>query len=376
MPLPTLDLDLPHLADVVPSVLTAMGVAGFEARIPIRGDVTGACVLLVDGLGADLLDRHAADAPTLAALRGPTLQVGYPATTAAGLAAVGTGLRSGEHGLVGYSFRVPEAGVLNALRWREHPWGPDLRERAVPEAVQPQPTTFERAAAAGVAVSVCSPAEFAGSGLTRAVLRGADYRGVFALGDLAATVREVVSAGEFCYAYHSELDALGHLYGPGSAAWRMQLRQIDRLVESVLEALPPGALLAVVADHGMVAAEETVDLDADPALFDGVEAVAGEARARHVYTRDGAVDDVLQSWRARIGSRAWVVSRDEAIEAGWFGARVRDGVRARIGDIVAAARDSAVLVRRTAEPMESAFVGHHGSLSPAEQTVPLLLGGL
>ncbi|ORV32295.1 alkaline phosphatase family protein [Mycolicibacterium confluentis] len=376
MPLPALDLNLPHLADVVPSVLTAMGVAGFEARIPIRGDVAGACVLLVDGLGADLLDRHAADAPTLAALRGPTLQVGYPATTAAGLAAVGTGLRSGEHGLVGYSFRVPAAGMLNALRWREHPWGSDLRERAVPEQVQPQPTTFERAAAAGMAVSVCSPAEFAGSGLTRAVLRGADYRGVFALGDLAATVRNAVSAGEFCYAYHSELDALGHLYGPGSLPWRMQLRQVDRLVESVMEALPPGGLLAVVADHGMVSAEETVDLDADPALFDGVEAVAGEARARHVYTREGAVDDVLQAWRARIGSRAWVVARDEAIDAGWFGARVLDEVRDRIGDVVAAARDGAVLVRRTAEPMESAFVGHHGSLTAAEQTVPLLLAGL
>lgn len=82
----------------------------------------------------------------------------------------------------------------------------------------------------------------------------------------------------------------------------------------------------MVADHGMVSAEETVDLDADPALFDGVEAVAGEARARHVYTREGAVDDVLQAWRARIGSRAWVVARDEAIDAGWFGARVLDEV--------------------------------------------------
>ncbi len=375
MELPLLDPELPHLADVVPSVLSAMGVAGFCARIPLPFDAGGACVLLIDGLGAELLDNHADDAPVLAALRGPTLQVGFPATTAAGLAAVGTACRSGEHGLVGYSFRLPDHGVINALRWRPHPWGPDLRGEAVPEQVQPLPTTFERAAAAGLAVSVISGAEFSGSGLTRAALRGGRYLGVHALGDLAQSVTAAVAAGGFCYGYHSELDLLGHLYGPGSPAWRMQLRQVDRLVESVVDALPPGGLLAVIADHGMIASTEaaTVDLDAEPALLDGVESIGGEPRARHVYVRNGASGSVLAAWRSALGPHAWVASRDEAIAAGWFGARVRDEVRPRIGDIVAAARDSAVLVRRTVEPLESALIGHHGSLTTAEQRVPLLL---
>jgi hypothetical protein len=95
--LPTPDPDLPHLADVVPSVLAAMGLAGFDGRIPLPGDVAGACVLLIDGLGAELLESYADDAPVLGGLRGMTLQVGFPSTTAAGLAAVGTGCRSGEH---------------------------------------------------------------------------------------------------------------------------------------------------------------------------------------------------------------------------------------------------------------------------------------
>lgn len=375
MDLPRPDPDQPHLADVVPAVLAAMGVTGFEARIPLAAQVSGACVLLIDGLGADLLDEHAEDAAVLAGLRGPSVHVGFPATTAAGLAAVGTGHRSGEHGLVGYTFLVPDTGVINALRWRPHPWGPDLRDQVIPEEIQPLPTTFERATTAGVAVSVISGAEFTGSGLTRAVLRGGRYVGVHALGDLAASVSSTIAEGGFCYGYHSELDLVGHLHGPGSTAWRMQLRQVDRLVESVVETLPPGGLLAVVADHGMVTADPAtgVDLDAEPALFDGVDAVGGEARARHVYTRAGATEDVLQAWRARLGPSAWVVSRDEAIAAGWFGPRVRDAVRPRIGDVVAAARDSAVLLRRTAEPLESALVGHHGSLTSAEQRVPLLL---
>jgi hypothetical protein len=373
--LPRPDPDRAHLADVVPSVLAAMNVAGFDRRIPLPHDVAGACVLLIDGLGADLLDAHTADAPVLAGLRGPTLDVGFPSTTVAGLAAVGTGARSGEHGLVGYSFGVPRAGLINPLRWRVHPGGADLLEEVPPEQLQPMATTFERAAAAGFAVSVVSAAQFTHSGMTRAVLRGGRYVGVHGLGDLAAGIQRAVAGGGFCYGYHGDLDLIGHLHGPGSTAWRMQLRQVDRLVESVVEALPPGGLLAVVADHGMVRVDpaEVVDVDATESLLDGVSAVGGEARARHVYVHDGAADAVLAAWRETLGHRAWVATRDEAIDAGWFGDLVADAVRPRIGDIVAAARGDAAIVRRTAEPIESSLVGQHGSLTPAEQRVPLLL---
>ncbi len=375
MDLPTPDPGTPHLSEVVPSVLSAMGVQGFDATISLAGDLSGACVLLIDGLGAELLDTYSSDAPTMAALRGQTLNVGFPSTTVAGLAALGTGRRSGEHGMVGYSFRLPDVGVINSLRWRPHPSGGDLREAARPEDVQPMPTTFERATAAGIEVSVISAAEFNGSGLTRAVLRGGRYIGVQALGDLAARVRDVVVDGGFCYGYHSELDLLGHLYGPGSEAWRMQLRQVDRLVESVVYGLPPGGLLAVVADHGMVSVtpDDAVDIDESPQLTDGVEAIGGEARARHVYVADGAAAQVLATWRETLAERAWVVSRDEAIAAGWFGPRVSDDVRYRIGDVVAAARGTASIVRRKIEPLESSLIGHHGSLTSAEQRVPLLL---
>ncbi|HEY6649094.1 MAG TPA: alkaline phosphatase family protein, partial [Mycobacterium sp.] len=153
------------------------------------------------------------------------------------------------------------------------------------------------------------------------------------------------------------------------------LRQVDRLVESIIEGLPPGALLAVVADHGMIAVDtsEVVDIDDCEPLMDGVKAIGGEPRARHVYVADGAADSVLAAWREMLAQRAWVVSRDEAIAAGWFGDRVGDDARFRIGDVVAAACGAAGIMRRTAEPLLSALIGQHGSLTDAEQRVPLLL---
>ncbi|GAA4884491.1 alkaline phosphatase family protein [Actinomycetospora straminea] len=379
------------LADVSPSLAAALGVAGFEDTLGV-GEARGVALLLVDGLGADLLDAHADRAPALAELtaRGRTLVAGFPATTAVSVTTLGTGLPPGEHGIVGYSMGVPPLDdptapadvVLNTLRWCAHGAADpvDLRAELPPEQVQAAPTVLQRAARAGVAVSTVAPEIQRRSGLTRAALRGGRFRGVSALGDLGAEVLDALhtdAADErtFVYAYHGDLDMVGHAHGPGSRPWRLQLAVVDRLVAAIAEDLPPDTVLAVVADHGMVGTDAgwRIDIDTTPALLSGVRRLAGEARVRHVFAADGALDDVVAAWRAELGEAAWVRTRDEAIAEGWFGGVVTDTARGRIGDVVAAARGDWTLVRSRIEPMETALIGHHGSLTDAEQRVPLLL---
>jgi hypothetical protein len=106
-----------------------------------------------------------------------------------------------------------------------------------------------------------------------------------------------------------------------------------------------------------------------------VALLGGEARFRHVYAADGAADSVLATWREVLGERAWVLSREEAIKEGWFGppsAAVSDALAARIGDVVAACAGNWAVVASQAEPLESGLLGMHGSLTPAEQLVPML----
>ena len=381
------------LADVMPSVLAALGVPGAADVLGVGrhgDDVTAAGVLLVDGLGAELLEGHGADAPALTELAAGTrrLTAGFPSTTAVSVASLGTGLTPGEHGITGYSMGVPPLEdpsvgpdlVLNNLRWCAHGAADpvDLLDDLPPEQVQPHPTTLQRAARDGIAVTSVAPSVQRRSGLTRAALRGGRFQGVTALGDLAAEILEGLAVGSderaLCYGYHGDLDMLGHAHGPGSLPWRMQLRAIDRLVGSLAESLRPGAVLVVVADHGMIGTDRGwhVDLDTTPALLTGVRRLAGEARVRHVYAAPGAADDVLAAWRSELGDRAWVRSRDEAVAEGWFGPTVTATARGRIGDVVAAARERWVLTRSRIEPHESGLVGHHGSLTAVEQLVPLL----
>ena len=378
------DLVLPRygersLAEVLPALVAALGAR--EATGPFGiPPVRAAALLLVDGLGAEQLRRHAADAPFLSGLRdaGP-LTVGFPSSTATSLTSLGTGVAPGTHGMVGISMRVGgprRPTLLHTLHWTDPRQVPpvDLREAFPPEGVQPAQTVLERAAASCVGVTVVSARQFRNSGLTRAALRGGEFRGVSALGDLAA---EVVTALrrpglQLVYGYHADLDALGHEHGPGSLPWRMQLAAVDRLAALVAEHLPAGALLAVTGDHGMITVDRRFDADTDADLQRGVELLGGDPRSRLVYPRRGAAADVLATWRGVLGDTALVVSRDEAVDAGWFGP-VSRRVADRIGEVVVAARGTAAVVRSKAEPGLSRMPGQHGAFSAEEQHVPLLL---
>jgi hypothetical protein len=352
------------LADLTPSVLAALGVPGTDDVLGLP-PLPRACVLLVDGLGWELLREHAADAPFLSSLAGRELTAGFPATTATSLGSLGTGRPPGAHGLLGYQVAIPGEGrLLNCLRWAD---GID------PRTWQPAETVFERAAAAGVATTHVSAGAYAGSGLTRAVYRGADYMSADALGPLVAAAEYAVRQGErsFVTVYHSELDSTGHRHGSRSPAWRHHLAFVDLLVRRLAETMPPDAALYVTADHGMTDPGVRVDVDAEPALRAGVALLGGDPRARHVYTEDGAAADVLAVWRERLTGQAWVMTRDEAIAAGLFGP-VATMMTERIGDVVAVPYGDLAVVATEAEPAESALVGMHGSLVPAEQLIPLL----
>ncbi|MFI6816415.1 alkaline phosphatase family protein [Nonomuraea sp. NPDC050328] len=355
------------LAELPGSVLAALGLPGPNplGLEPVRRVV----VLLVDGLGADLLRAHPERAPFLSAAAGRTLTSGFPATTVTSLCTLGTGLAPGEHGMLGMVLAVPGTGHLfNCLRWTL-PGGLDMD----PLEWQPAPTVFQRAAGAGIATSYVGPAEFEGTGLTRAVYRGARYLAANTVDErVEATRRALAEPRAHVTVYYGDLDAYGHLCGWGSPEWLDQLAVVDELARRLAEALPPGSALYVTADHGMVNATAKADADTDPALTAGVAMLGGDSRARHVYAESGAAGAVLDSWRERLAGQAWVLSRGEAVEAGWFGPRVRSEWLGRIGDVVAVPYGELAIVASRTGSLEATFTGYHGSLTALEQHVPLL----
>ena len=358
------------LADVVPAVAAALGTPLGVPFTPTRLVLPPAAayvVLLVDGLGQQLIERHRDHAPYLASMLTEPGTAGVPSTTATSLTSLGTGLATGGHGIVGFTSRVPETGkLLNSLTWDKHV---DAVE------YQPHETAFGALAAAGVAVTTVSKREFAKSGLTVAGQRGAEYIGADPIGErIAAAASCARHRPSLTYVYDGDLDWTGHRHGVDSPAWRQQLRMVDATADQLRESLPPDVRLLITADHGMVDVPDTdkVDIDHVPGMRAGIAMIGGEARFRHLYCEAGSVAGVVTRWREILGDRADVLTRDEAIDRGWFGA-VESRVRPRFGDVIVACAGTTAIVSSEDFNYETRLIGMHGSLTGVEMEIPFLL---
>ncbi|GEE03124.1 phosphodiesterase [Gordonia spumicola] len=369
------------LADVMPSVVSSFGIAGPNPLgVEPNRDVV---VLLIDGLGSELIARHADIAPTLTGHVRHVLRAGFPATTATSLTSLAVGAPCAVHGLIGYSFAVQTGDgsrVLNALRWTlDSAHGPDARDAVRPESTQPADSRLQDLAAHGIDVHYVVPGYQATSGLTRAAFRATGtVHPATTLADVREGILAVAADGgarsRFAYAYYPNLDMIGHLHGPESPEWVAELAAVDRAVADLFTDLPDTCTLVVTGDHGMIRAGVSIDIDAEPALRDGVRLIAGEARVRHVHARTPAArGDVAAAWADVLGRHALVVTREQALDERWFGPVVpAPEIVDRIGDLIAVAQGDAVLVRPETEPLESTMAGHHGAWTSDEQLVPLV----
>lgn len=367
--------DLPRVGDPLITDVVAGGLASIDPSLPgasaqaasSLGMETGAhqlLLILVDGLGYELIEEYVGHTPTLRRVRGDvrSIHTVVPSTTAAAITAFGTGKLPGATNMVGFSVAYG-GGVMNLLAMEGGP---------APTEWQPVPTYFERLAAADVPSAVISPARFAGSGLTGAALRGARHVPAETLDErVSAALRELRAGTPVVYLYWSEIDHAGHGSGVGSDSWIANLEEFDAGLARLLRSLPVGVRTVMTADHGMinVDASQIVDVASTPALREGVRIVAGETRAVHVHTDAGRADEVEARWRDVLGESAWIVS-GEAISA-LIGAG--DGA-AVIGDFLVLARGrGGVVDSRTQSASAIAMPGVHGSLTSTEMRIPVVV---
>jgi len=367
------------ICDLLPAAAALLSVPGAPDR-PVAlgltewaGEVRRVVVVLVDGMGWHLLPELATDAPLLASVlaghagRLDELACTFPSTTPTSLASLCTGVAPGEHGILGFTVKLPDTDrVLNHILWRDDP---------PPAHWQPVPTWFQRLQRAGVGARAVLPVAFVGSGLTEAAYRGAQFVAARTDDDYAQVVVDQLRAAPgLVYAYTAVLDTAAHAFGIGSAEWHAAGAYVDALLTRLVEALPPDAALLITADHGgcNVPEDRRIDLDADSRLSAGVRVVAGEPRVRYLHTEPGAARDVIAAWRELLSGRAEVRSRDGAVAAGLFGP-VRPEHLPRIGDVVVTCTgDTAVLASAHEPPEVARLIGFHGAGTPVEMAIPLI----
>ena len=327
-------------------------------------------LFLIDGFGFDTLSQYADVIPTMSRMFNHGLvQTSFPSTTATSLATLTTGELPGVHGMLGYTVQVPRSGgrLLNALKWDE---------RVDPENWQPVETLFQRASAIGISVTHVAAKRYENSGFTRAVFRGAEYKGANVVADLVSETKQALQkTPSFVYLYVNDLDNAGHSDGVGSDKWIAALSAIDQMVSQLMKEVPKGTRIWVTSDHGMINVQEKIIIGQDNPLLTGVSVIAGEPRARHLYLESDSVqarEDAASLWQQYLQEKALVLTREEAISSNLFGAQLSADAVDRMGEVIAIARGGLVLLDPERADKEGAMVGHHGGDSEIESQVGLL----
>jgi hypothetical protein len=320
-------------------------------------------LLVIDGLGAEQLRERRSLAPILASGVGGPITSVAPSTTACALTTLVTGQVPAEHGVVGYRLAL-DGEVMNVLQWSVR--GVDARMSVPASKFQP----CQSFPGARVPVPVVTRQDFGPTGFTAAHLGAVDLHRWHTPAGLVTAVRQLTAGGApFVYAYYEGIDKVAHAEGLGPY-YDDELRAVDRLVGDVLEALPPGAVLVVTADHGQVEVGDSVEL-IGPEIMDAVTLITGEGRFRWLHVRPGAADDVAQTATALHGDVAWVRTKEQMIAENWLGGEPSPEVAARLGD-VALVPFAATAFLDPADTGELRLKARHGSLTPAEMSIPLL----
>jgi len=177
------------------------------------------------------------------------------------------------------------------------------------------------------------------------------------------------SGEKFVYCYYDCIDKIAHERGFGEY-YDSELRTTDRLVAELASVLPAGPVLLVTADHGQVMVGNNTTM-LHPEVTRLLTHQSGEGRFRWLHTKGDRVDEVVAAARTHHGHHAWVMTRDEMIDGGFFGPRVSDVVRRRFGDVaVMASTDMSF-----DDPADKTYFElqcRHGSLTSDEIDVPLL----
>jgi len=400
---------LPHysgysIVNLAPTVAQLMEIASQAPALPkhlwtdLADDVRCVLLLILDAVGYRQLRRYLdmdSSVFTHLALEGRLVPITsvFPSTTVSALTSIWSGRPPLDHGFLGTKLILPKQGVLaNMLHMAPaiYGGGGSLEDWGwEQEDFIRVPSLAGELAAAGIKTVAHTRHSFLGSTLTRILLSGVEeIRGYVGLSDLWLNLRRTLTEREtdrrlFIDAYWAGADNMGHVYGPMGAYLPATLRHFARsFEEDFLDRLPKeareGTLLIITADHGQIATppEQVTHLPDHPRLQKMLLLPpAGESRAAYLYAVPGQEDALRDYVSEHLADHFVAQETERVLEMGLFGRgeALAPHIRARLGDVVLIARDDSRLTMREKKEDGVQLRGHHGSLTPEEMLVPLLM---
>ncbi len=393
------------VANVAPTFGALMGV-DLRASPPLwaplwqpwQGRVRRVVLVILDALGYLAMQEALAADESLAFHRvaragmfAPLTSV-FPSTTTAATTSFATGRAPIEHGMLGYELFLREfsrtANMILLSAHRSKRAG-ELQALGLNyDTFIPVPSVAQRLADEGIPTHVLLPADIRDSGLSRLQYRGATIHPYFTPADMWVGLRHLLIAGPreaFISVYWPGVDTIDHRRGPDTEMHAAEVRSLAySLGRELLDGLPSGAraktLLVISADHGQMRSrpEDIIDIANHPGIAQRLQFdPTGEARTAYLFARQGEKAGLLGYLRENLSEQFAAWDSDEAYASGLFGVgEPMAEARARMGDVVLAARKTYSLHAKGVHLLPADMPGRHGSFSPVEMLTPWLAAHL
>jgi hypothetical protein len=339
------------------------------------GEARNYLLVLVDGLGIDMV-KAMPDGFIRSHLEGE-LRTVFPATTAAGLTSLATGVWPAEHGVPTWYVYLEEIdAVVRPLPYDERSTGKPLGDLGLdPDQLFPVKSLLWQCACRPVGLM---PTHIANT-VYSSFLMGPGVVGGYArieeaLAVLEAEAQKGSEVPGFFYLYIGDVDALSHEKGKWHPDVIRRLHEIDDLLGRFRERTLGAVRMVLSADHGFrdVAPERRFALYREADLLELLQhPPSGDARVGVFHVLGGKVDVFCERFSERFGEHFALVSPSQVQDLGLLGPTPLSPVtRRRLGNVIAISLDDSILEQVEKEKPQPAA---HSGLSPEEMEIPLVL---
>jgi len=333
-------------------------------------DATNVVLLIIDGLGDNLLARQGRGGELARRRRAPLTSV-FPSTTASAITTSYTGCSPLEHGLTGWYTYFGEAGyVAAALPFRVR--GENSRLNLSPKDAYRAEPFFPGLPVRSIVVT---ERRIIDSDYNVRHCEGAERIAYETAEELVAGIERAVKSSDerkFIYAYWSHYDATSHPHGCESPQALAELARIDEAFGRLTRILSEtDSVIVATADHGFLDSDEC--LEPPPSVASQLRLpLCGERRVAYCHVHSpGDFIKRAQDW---LGERADVRPSRDLVDEGWFGSgEPHPRLAERIGDVTLVMRGRHTVKDWTPGEPRHLHIGNHGGASEDEMLIPLIV---
>lgn len=318
-------------------------------------------LVVLDGLGLNLLKLHEQQTRFLKSKLKTTLSSVFPPTTAAATTAIMTGLTPYESGYFGWFQYFEDEDIHYTIFTREDYYD---QKKAIPkdffDKYLKRETIFERIGKARLAkTKLFYPKKVDKEGYDTF------DEGLKRMVDFQNNHHKTLS-----YLYSIEPDLSQHAYGITAKEVSDALKSLDDSLKAIETALPNDTLLLITADHGLVDVEAINLFDYHDITSTFEHLPAGEPRATQFFIKEGMQEYFIGFFNEHFSDYFNLYTKEEFLCKKLLGEGEKSPlIDTCLGDFIAIAKDRFMFQLSD----EKSHLAHHAGMSRGELDVPLFM---